>query len=176
MFVPKRYNMKKSVANETLQNVFAACNKTPNSTNFDLLIFKGIAQTTLVSTCKWIATGLIFVTLVAPVSLINTDFKVDTGGIASDKILVKNHELYSDCFILYLQGENIKYDSIYAKDNEGNVLFPQSTDTTNQVVVFPYSDKSLTIYIPDSDGHTLTARLSAYSSDEVYVPEPDNKE
>ena len=176
MFRSKKYNMSRTDASRTLQNVFTACNREPNVTNFDILILRSIAQTNLVSTCKWIAKGLIFLVLIAPVALLNTNFKVDTRGIVSDKIIIEDHQLYTDHFVLIVHGEDIAYDNIYARNIEGDVVFPNHYDVVTGEIDFPYNNESLTIFIPDKNGHVLTATLSEYDSSNIYVEAPDYKE
>ena len=44
----KIYSINRKAANEALQNVFAACEQAPNTQSLDALLFKNIANTTLV--------------------------------------------------------------------------------------------------------------------------------
>ena len=95
----KKYSIPRQAAGDTLKNVFAACNIETENINFDLLILKSIAQTTLVDACKWITIGFLFFTLVSPVALINNDMKIESRGIASERIMIRDHQLYKDHFI-----------------------------------------------------------------------------
>jgi hypothetical protein len=162
----KRYSLSRQAAGDTLKNVLAACNIDSENINFDLLILKSIAQTTLVDTCKWIAVGFLFVILVSPVLLINNDIRIESKGVASDRIIIRDHQLYKDHFILELAGNDIDYDAIYARTESGDVIFPIFVDKETGIVEFPYSNMSLSICIPDKHGHVLNATLSAYSADE----------
>ena len=162
----KKYSIPRQAAGDTLKNVFAACNIETDNINFDLLILKSIAQTTLVDACKWITIGFLFFTLVSPVALINNDMKIESRGIASERIIIRDHQLYKDHFILKLAGNDIDYDAIYAQNKEGTVFFPLSVDREEGIVKFPYNNEALTICIPDEHGHTLSATLSAYKVEE----------
>lgn len=162
IFNRKKYSMSKQEANNMLNNVLAACNIDSENINFDLLILKSIAQTTLIDTCKWIAIGFLFLILISPVVLINNEMKIESRGIANERIIIRNHQLYSDHFVLELAGEDIAYDEIYARNAGGDVIFPTSIDEASGHVEFPYSSEALTIFIPDIHGHTLNASLSAY--------------
>ncbi len=158
----KKYNMPKQAAGDVLMNVLEACNvETPNI-NFDLLLLKGLAQTDLVDFCKWIAIGFLFLVLVSPVALMNTQLKVDKPGIAPDRIVIENHLLYEDHFTLTLIGEDIDYEGIHAKTTGGAVVFPSELNRATGEVTFPYNHEGLTIYISDKHGYTLNATLSAY--------------
>ncbi len=162
----KRYNMSKKAANDTLKNVLAACNMDTEKINFDLLIIKGLAQTNFVDTCKWIAIGFLFLVLISPAALMNTDLKVASGGPMNEHIIIEDHKLYKDQFVLKLVGKDIDYVSIYAKTDDGITILPIDIDEDQGLVTFPYDNESLTIYIQDKEGHTLNATLSRYRSDE----------
>lgn len=158
----KKYNMPKQAAVDVLKNVLEASNvETPNI-NFDLLLLKGLAQTNLVDFCKWIAIGFLFLALVSPVALMNSQLKIDRAGIAPDKIIIEDYSLYNDHFILKLIGDGIDYEAIYAKTANGRTVVPTSYDKDSGEVIFPYAHEGLTIYISDEHGHTLNAKLSAY--------------
>lgn len=158
----KKYNMPKQAAVDVLKNVLEASNvETPNI-NFDLLLLKGLAQTNLVDFCKWIAIGFLFLALVSPVALMNSQLKIDRAGIAPDKIIIEDYSLYNDHFILKLIGDDIDYEAIYAKTANGRTVVPTSYDKDSGEVIFPYAHEGLTIYISDEHGHTLNAKLSAY--------------
>lgn len=158
----RKYNMPKQAAVDVLKNVLEASNvETPNI-NFDLLLLKGLAQTNLVDFCKWIAIGFLFLALVSPVALMNSQLKVDRAGIAPDKIIIEDYSLYNDHFTLKLIGDDIDYEAIFAKTADGKTVVPTGYDRDSGEVIFPYSHEGLTIYISDEHGHTLNAKLSAY--------------
>lgn len=159
----KHYNMPRQAANDTLKNVLAACNIESSNINFDLLVIKGIAQTNIVDACKWIAIGFLFLVLIAPVALINNDIRIQSNNLLNnDRIIIEDHALYSDHFMLKLVGEDIDYNAIYAKTDSGDVVFPSEFDPANGEVTFPYNNEALTIHIADKHGHTLNASLSEY--------------
>ncbi len=158
----RKYNMPKQAAVDVLKNVLEASNvETPNI-NFDLLLLKGLAQTNLVDFCKWIGIGFLFLVLVSPVALMNSQLKVDRAGIAPDKIIIEDYSLYNDHFTLKLIGDDIDYEAIFAKTADGKTIVPTGYDRDSGEVIFPYPHEGLTIYISDEHGHTLNAKLSAY--------------
>ena len=160
----KKYSMKKSAADATLQNVFAACNEQPSTKSFDILILRSLAQTTLVSTLKWIATGFLFLVLVAPIALMDSDFTVNSRGVIRDKVIIEEHRLYEHTFILRIHGDEINYDNIYAIDTDGRICFPSAINRENGLIEFPYNNKGMTINIPCYNGQVVTATLSAGST------------
>ncbi|MFT3984939.1 MAG: hypothetical protein QM697_13610 [Lachnospiraceae bacterium] len=159
MFFKKKYSMDRNTANQTLQNVFAACNQPPNTIPFDKLVLKGLAQTALVKVCKWSAFCFLLLVLLAPLAFQNSEFTVSSKGFGQ-RIAIENHRLYADHFIMQLSGGSIDYENIYAKKPDGTVVFPVSADPDSGSVVIPYDGNSLNIYIPDNSGNVLQALLS----------------
>ncbi len=155
--------MSRRAANDTLKNVLAACNIDSKNINFDLLVLKGLAQTNLVDACKWIAIGFLFLILIAPVSLLNSDIRIESGYSIQEHIIIQDHRLYSDHFTLLLRGDDIEYDKIFALNKDGVGVFPTSVDPETGLVTFPYDNESLTIYISDKHGHSINAVLSEYA-------------
>ena len=100
--MPRRkiYNMDRKAANKMLQNIFEACEQQPNATSFDTILFRSIANTTLVRTCKWIAIVMLFLTIASPLAFKNeTGFSVGDMSIKS-QVTVVSHNLYDDRFEL----------------------------------------------------------------------------
>ena len=170
----KRYNMSRKAANDTLKNVLAACNIESDRINFDLLLIKGLAQTNFVDSCKWIAIGFLFLVLISPAALMNNELKVDSGGTITEHIIIEDHKLYKDEFVLKLVGKDIDYDLVCAKNAEGKTIYPTDIDEKAGLVTFPYNNESLTIFIQDKEGHTLNASLSQYRSEDL--PKHDEAE
>lgn len=158
----KRYNMPKKAAVDVLKNVLEASNVEAPNINFDWLLLKGLAQTDLVDFCKWIAIGFLFLAMVSPIALMNSQLTIEGSGVVPDKIIIEDHTLYEDHFTLKLIGEDIDYESIFAKTDDGMTVVPLAFDKSLGEVSFPYDHKALTIYISDEHGHTLNAKLSAY--------------
>ncbi len=161
----RKYIMSRKAANDTLKNVLAACNIESDNINFDILVFKGMAQTNFVDACKWIAIGFLFLVLIAPAALVNNELKVDPGRIISEHIIIEDHRLYKDHFMLKLVGNDIDYDAIYAKTADGSAVFPSRIDEEDGIVTFDYENEGMTIYIRDKQGHTISASLSRYDSE-----------
>ncbi len=143
----------------TVQNVFAELNMTPNSTPFDKIVLKGLANTVFARTCRYISLAFLIASLLTPLAFINSTFIVENKESES-KIVISDHQLYDDHFTMVLSGTDINYDDIYARLPDGSFVFPSSIDRTNGFVTFPFDDASLNIYIPDINGNILQAILT----------------
>ena len=156
----KKYTMELKSANDTLQNILKECNKEPNTIPFDRLVFTNTVNVAFAKTGRIASLCLLVLIMLSPLTFGNRGFSVKNSGII-EKIIVTDHQLYSDHFVIYLKGNSIVYDDIYARKNDGNFVFPISADPETGEVVFPYEGQSLNIYIPDINGKVLQAILTA---------------
>ena len=156
----KVYSINKKAANEALQNVFAACEQTPNTQSLDALLFKNIANTTLVKLGKWLSIALLLLILLCPLVFYMAGKNAGTKTHKAE-IAVTNHYLdeENDCFVMELSGNDIYYEGIYAKNETGSVIYPIETDQ-NGTVKFHFESGTLNIFIPDTEGGIVQAVLS----------------
>ena len=156
----KIYSINKKAANEALQNVFAACEQTPNTQSLDALLFKNIANTTLVKLGKWLSIALMLLILMCPLVFYMAGQDQSTRPHKTD-IVVTGHYLDEEnkCFVMNISGTDIDYDGIYAKKENGSVVYPTETDK-NGTVKFHFESGTLNIFIPDTEGGIVQAVLS----------------
>lgn len=155
----KKYNLNKKMADETLKNVFAACDQSPSNKSFDYIIVKNIANTSMVKMAKWIAAVLLILVMICPLAFRVGSTKQVT---ARNGVTVVSHELDKEGnrFILRLNGEGIEYSAIYAKTENGNIVVPTDVDEKQGTVVIPFKQGTLNIFVPNEDGTVLQAVLS----------------
>ena len=156
----KIYSINKKAANEALQNVFAACEQTPNTQSLDVLLFRNIANTTLVKAGKWMSVALMVLILLCPAVFYIEGQKAVSQPHKTD-IQVLGHYLDEEnkCFVMELSGTDIDYEGIYARKENGSVIYPVETDE-NGVVKFRFESGTLNIFIPDTEGGIVQAVLS----------------
>ena len=156
----KTYSINRKAANEALQNVFEACEQTPNTQSLDALLFKNIANTTLVKAGKWMSVALLVLILLSPTVFYYAGSHTSSKPHKTD-ITVTSHYLdrENNCFVMELSGTNIDYDGIYAKKENGSVIYPVETDESG-VVKFRFESGTLNIFIPDTEGGIVQAVLS----------------
>ena len=160
MLYQKMYSMDKETAKNTLQNVFDACDAKPNTTSFDTIVLRSIANTTLVMTCKWIACIVLVFVLISPLAFYEKEgFSVGNLRM-STQISVNEHHLYEDRFEMILSGDNIDYTGIYCKKQDGTVVVPYYYEIESGKVVIPFDGDSLNIFITCLDGSVVQALLS----------------
>ncbi len=156
----KKYSMDLKSANDILQNVLKENNKEPNTVPFDRLVLSNTVNVAFAKTGRIASLCLLVLIALSPLAFRDNGFSVRNSSLI-EKIIVSDHQLYSDHFVMYLKGSNIDYDNIYARKPDGTFVFPTYTDTEAGEVTFPYEGLSLNIYIPDLNGKVLQAILSA---------------
>ncbi|MBR6159001.1 MAG: hypothetical protein IKQ40_01770 [Lachnospiraceae bacterium] len=156
----KIYSINKKAANEALQNVFAACEQTPNTQSLDALLFKNIANTTLVKAGKWMSVALLVLILLSPTVFYYAGQKAASEPHKTD-ITVTDHYLDTEngYFVMEIDGSNIDYSGIYAKAEGGSVIYPAEIDESG-IVKFRFESGTLNIFIPDTEGGIVQAVLS----------------
>jgi len=156
----KIYSMNKKAANEALQNVFAACEQKPNTQSLDALLFKNIANTTLVKAGKWMSIALLILILLSPTVFYMAGKEAKEFVHKTDIVVVSHHlDKENECFVMQLDGTGIDYDGIYAKKEDGSIVYPAET-TPDGVVKFHFENGTLNIFIPDTEGGIVQAVLS----------------
>jgi len=155
--------MSKKTANETLKNVFEACNRTPNSVSLETLILKNFIKHTFAKVCTAVSYLILILIILSPLAFIQTDFIVNNNLSAS--IAIVDHELYKDKFIMIVSGDDILEDKIYAKLEDTTLIYPEeviANENGSIKIVFPYKNEALSIYIPTVSGETAKAVLSKH--------------
>ena len=90
----KTYSINRKAANEALQNVFAACEQTPNTQSLDALLFKNIANTTLVKTGKWLSIALLLLVLLSPLAFYYSQDDKKTPDHKADITVTEINKLF----------------------------------------------------------------------------------
>jgi hypothetical protein len=125
-----------------------------------VLLFKNIANTTLVKFGKWFSVALFVLILLCPVIFYKAGKQADSKDGRTDITVTEHHiDENEQCFVMTLSGTNIDYEGIYAKKEDGSVIYPISTDPDG-TVRFHFENGTLNIYIPDTEGGIVQAVLS----------------
>lgn len=151
------YSLDRAKANEMLNNILDNCNLPPSSETLEADIFMANMQRRRLSVCKFLAIVFLIAAVMSPL-LFKADpqFKILTS---SKTVAVSSHILYDDCFVMTLSG-SADYSNIYAKKNDGAIIFPDQSDSSTGVVIFPYDAEALNIYIPTQNGECIQAILN----------------
>lgn len=152
----QNYNIDKNTANDLLNNVLDSCNIPPSSKSIEKIMLKRSIEVKPIIFFKYISIILLLFCICTPL-LFRPDptFSLVTK---SKNVVVSSHNLYEGFFVMSLSGE-ADYKNIYAKKDDGAIIFPDTSDSSTGVVIFPYNGDSLNIYIPTMSGECIQAVL-----------------
>lgn len=152
----EQFELDEEIADQVLQNVFAACNRPPSQIPFDKLSLRKAQNVRPFLICRRITILFTCLMFIAPLFFYSP---LHVKGVAASKISVKNHYMENNYFTIVLEGDNIDYESIYALTQNGETLLPQINKRTCEIR-FLYEGQTLNIYIPTTDGNVLQGILS----------------
>ena len=156
-----KYNMDVDTANNILQNVFAAKEQSPNTIPFDKIILKSKARTTMVTSCMWVGIIMLCLVILSPLAFRSQDLKV-TDYTKAKNLQIIEHQLFTEEFVMIVSGSKLDYQKVYAKKNDGTVVYPSKIRfiNGNAEITIPYDGDALNLFIPDTDGNIMQAILS----------------
>ncbi len=153
----KTYHMDIKSADNTLQNIFAACNETPNTVPFDKLLLRQKAHTRDYDILLKIITVVIILTLLSPLPFLAFRQTVNYSPIILERHYVANDKLH---LVLDTGNHKIKYEESYLVSATGTVYEVVSYDDNAHSLCFPYVPYECNIYIPYGDDLLLHLLIS----------------
>ena len=145
------YTMDIESANDTLQNVFAALEKEPNTVPFDKIVLRQKANTLSAKLCKYASLLMILLLIIIPIFTLRLNAKVETN-IGDSQINVIDYYVGNDTIHLTLDSDNYYYPSCYAIDADGNRELPIIDSNDSCHLIFKYTGIELNIFIADKQG------------------------
>lgn len=151
------YEMDKNVANEMLSNVFAACDKEPNTIPLDKLVLRGKIRTASFNLPIVLASIMLTIQLCLPPVLYYT---ITSHAAITDSIQIVEHYVEDGQFFITLYGIEIIFEQIYYLDNTGIEQKPSYVDPFSGQIIVPYPDTEITIFIPEQNGRITQILLT----------------
>ena len=156
----KRYQMDIKTADQMLQNVFAACDTTPNKVPFDKIVLRNKTDVRS-ERLLIIFTALLFIlTLVTPLFLPKGSAFVSVDSTMGRPLTVVSHEMQDSAFLITFEGNNLDLSSCYMEASDGTVVYAVSYDEETNTVTFPYDKKEYNIYVYDVSGKCIHLLLT----------------
>ncbi len=162
MFFHKRqkYEMNMESANAALQNVFAACNKAPNTIPFDKLVLREKLNTRCYDRLLIMVALLLLLTFLSPLAIVPVSGFLERCFVSTEVRLIDDY-VEDGYLYLQLEGDNILYEGAYLEKPDGTVIPVQFYDSQKRILCLPYIDDAETnIYIPLKNGKVLHLLLS----------------
>lgn len=148
-----KYTMNMDAANATLQNVFASCDKEPNSIPFDKIVLRTKLNTRSYTILLVIFILLLAITLSLPLIFHSSLYHISRKPGSS--LVLEEH--YQEDGLLYfiLSGDTVFPQDSYLLDEKGNEQAPINYNEETNTLIFDFPDAEVNIYISDSEGNYL---------------------
>lgn len=144
-----KYKMNIDTANAALQNIFAACDQKPNSTPFDTILLRQEANTKSCMIAKHLSELFILILFGLPLLFKHSQVSISTNT-PNMVFSVENHYIEDSKLFLDLSSGSVDADRCYATTADGNRYLPISYNKSGNILVFPYDNKELNIFIYDT--------------------------
>lgn len=157
MFLMKKtYQMNTEEANIALQNIFSACNVSPDTIPFDKILLQQSAHTKTYNILLQIITITLCLTLCLPFVFIFFKQPVNTSPIILKEQYIENDKLY---LILDFGNHTIKYEEAYLVSPGGTIYEIVSYNIQEQTLCFPNIVPDCSVYIPYDENQVLHMQL-----------------
>ncbi len=156
----KNFSINQKAASQALQNVLAACDKTPATIPFDKLLLRSKLNTRIYNRLITITVVLLIITFLSPLAVapMNAFFNKNRDF---SKVVVESDYVSNDILYLTLIGNDIMYDRAYQIMEDGTKEDPVSFQIKSQQICFIYhSDQEVNIFIPYGNDQTLHLLVS----------------
>ena len=143
-----KYDIDLKTADQMLQNIFAACDTTPNRVPFDKIVLRSkqnlIAENLLII----ISSILFLISFVAPLFFPHADAFLSVAS-PSRQIELVDHQMNEDSFQITFGGQALDIKASYMEGEDGHIVYAEKYDRFSNTIVFPYIPIEYNIYVYD---------------------------
>lgn len=155
-----KYKMNIETANTALQNVFAACDKAPNTIPFDKLLLREKLNTHIYNRLLVIVLSVLLFTFLSPLAIVPASEFLESR-FAPEKVQLADDYVKDGLLFIQLTGDNILFEDAYLEKADGSVIPVLSYDKKSKTLCFPFvEEQESNIYIPVKDSSPLHLLLS----------------
>lgn len=156
----KTYQMDIKQADSALQNIFEACNQSPNTIPFDKLVLRRKANTKIYNRLLTASAIILLITFLSPFYIVPVS-RVTEKLFTPKPVVLINDYLEEDILYLQFTGDNILYEEAYLETPDGQKIYAIIYDAKKQLIGFPYIEEAESnIYIPIKNNTPLHFLLS----------------
>lgn len=156
----KTYTMDTTLAGETLQNIFAACQVTSNHVAFNRILLNQRPKTRAYAIGKRIALVMLLLTFISPLFFPHSPVRLNQTASATSNLSLESNYVINGNLYLCFYGEDLDPQKCYMITESGFHFTPTSYDENKNIISFPHEHESANIYIESRDGTILHFLLS----------------
>lgn len=157
-----KYNIDVATAGKMLENVFAACDTTPNNVPIDKLILRSKQNLFTDNLYIIIASVLFVITFCVPLFFPPGSFFVSVDSAQGRPLSVVEHTMEASTFSISFDGALIDVSSSYMIGADESVILASEYDRNTNTIVFPYEPQEYNIYVYDINGRCIHLLLSPH--------------
>lgn len=157
---PQKYTLNLDTANQTLQNIFEACEQTPNDVPLQILASQKDAIVRPISVMVWVCHIVLFLVLLLPFLLNQTKYQF-TSYTSFDSFYVKENYAEEKNIYIRLNSNDIDFTKCYLIDSQGTEIAASDFNTSTNTITFPYDDSNVDIYVSDQQNQVLHLLLTS---------------
>lgn len=157
----RKYQMNPTQADAALQNIFAACEQSPNTVSLGTLALRQKANTRIYDRLLLLTAILLLMTFLSPL-IVSPAASLFCGNntTTASKVTLVADTLNDGVLCLTLSGDGILYEEAYQETADGIVEAPLSYDESAGTVSFTYYATDTNIYIPIENAPVFHLLLS----------------
>ncbi|MBE5853199.1 MAG: hypothetical protein E7299_09690 [Lachnospiraceae bacterium] len=160
-----KYEMNNKQAEDTLSNIFKACNikELVQEVSLKEIQERHRKENNSYHLILSIAFVFLLLLLISPFAFHKpaADFQTQSNNSG---LQIFQHHVENSTFHLTLSGSDIDYNHIEIYTSDGESIPPTSYDEETNTITFTYTNEELNLFIPDTAGNTLHLLLTPNES------------
>lgn len=156
----KKYTLTIDTADKTLQNIFAACEQTPNNIPLQRLASQKSAIVKPLNIMIGVCHFVLFIVLLLPFVMHQPKYHFTTYN-KYDSFYIKEHYAEQENVFIRVNTTELNLSKCYMVDSKGAQYPVKDFNTTTNTLILPFYDDFGDIYLSDESGHTLHVLLTA---------------
>ena len=157
-FRKKKYKMDTNTADQTLQNVLAACNRPASTLPVDKLMLNRKMTRAPYIHAIILATCALILCLLCPLAFVPRFLPLEAVSASGEAITLTGSYESDGYNYIRLSEQNIDLDRTYMQTNSGKHFAAKAS--RKDTVQFPYPSEESNIYICDTNGQVLHLLLT----------------
>ena len=158
-FRRKNYRMNTNAADQTLQNVLAACNKPASTLPVDKLILNRKMSRAPYIHAIILATFALILCLLCPLAFVPRFLPLETVSISGKTIALAGSYESDGYLYIRLSDQHIDISRTYMETNSGK-HFSAELASRKDTIQFPYPSEESNIYIYNNNGQVIHLLLT----------------
>jgi len=157
-----KYNMDIKTADKMLQNVFSACDTTPNRVSFDKIVLRSRQNLFSDNLLIILACVIFALTFLTPLFFPHSNAFVSVDSSKGRELTVNSSEMTESTFSISFDGAPLDSGSSYMLGDDNTMVLPMEYDRETNTIVFPYVPMEYNIYVYDVNGKCIHLLLSPH--------------